>query len=135
MQAAILNYKLTYYDEVITRRREIAQAYHDCLNDVEGVKLPPSPHKTSRNFDIYQNFEFCTNQRDELQKFLSKNGIGTIIQWGGFALHQLEKLVPNYSLTITDNFFESSLLLPLNHVMKQNQVDYVCSKLDNFFKG
>ena len=135
LQAAILNYKLTYYDEVISRRREIADAYHNCLKDFECVRLPPGPNESHRNFDIYQNFEFCTENRDQLRKFLSDNGIGTIIQWGGFAIHNLENLMPKYSLPLTDKFFETSLLLPLNHTMSKEKVEYVCSKLTQFYKG
>ena len=37
-------YKMNYYDEVIQRRRAIAQKYHDVLS-FEGVRLPPAPNK------------------------------------------------------------------------------------------
>ena len=134
VHAAILNYKLGYYDEVISRRRQIAAAYHNCLSSIDGVSLPPAPSITSRNFDIYQNFEFCTRRRDALRDLLSKNGVGTIVQWGGFALHHLENLVAPTNLPLTDKFFKTSLLLPLNHIMSDEQVDYVCSLLKQFYE-
>lgn len=134
VQAAILNFKLGYYDDAIKRRREIADAYHQCLSGIDGVFLPPAPTTASKNFDIYQNFEFCTDRRDALRDFLSNNGVGTIVQWGGFALHHLENLVEPASLPITDKFFETSILLPLNHIMTDEEVGYVCSLLKQFYE-
>ena len=134
VHAAILNYKFGYYAETIKRRRDIALKYHNCLFGLKEVYLPPPPSQDSKNFDIYQNFEFCTVRRDELREFLAKNGVGTIIQWGGFALHQLKNLVTPCSLPLTDRFFETSLLLPLNHIMNDEQVTHVCSLLEEFYK-
>ena len=134
VHAAILNYKLGYYDEVISRRRLIADKYHKCLSEIDGVSLPPAPSSNSKNFDIYQNFEFCTERRDDLRAFLSKNGVGTIVQWGGFALHHLKNLVGETNLPLTDKFFETSMLLPLNHIMTDEEVTFVCSLLKQFYE-
>ena len=134
LHAAVLNYKLDTYDEAIKRRREIASSYHRCLSGIDGVFLPPAPTTNSRNFDIYQNFEFCTARRDALRGFLSENGVGTIVQWGGFALHHLKNLVPATELPLTDKFFETSVLLPLNHMMKDEEVAYICSLLKQFYE-
>lgn len=133
LHAAILNYKLGYYDETIARRREIAGRYHEALKDVDGARLPPAPDAGDRYFDIYQNYEFCHPQRDALRKFLADREIGTIIQWGGFGIHQLEGLGIARVLPTTDRFFKESLLLPLNHVMTDDHVDHVVEALTDFF--
>lgn len=133
VHAAILNYKMGYYEETITRRREIAQRYHDTLVDVEGARLPPAPNADPRYFDIYQNYEFCHPRRDELRSFLAERNVGTIIQWGGFGIHQLENLGMKADLPKTDRFFRESLLLPLNHILTDAQVDHVCASLEEFF--
>ena len=135
VQAAILNYKFKFYDQAIARRREIAQRYNDCLKVFSGIELPPPPSAADKNFDIFQNYEFCTERRDELRSHLASRGVGTIVQWGGFGLHHLKKVVPDYNLPLTDRFFERSLLLPLNHVMDDGQVDFVCELLEEFFVG
>lgn len=134
VHAAILNYKLKTYDEAIARRRAIAQKYHDCLSNFPSVSLPPAPNFDGKNFDIFQNFEFCTPRRDALRKFLADHGVGTIIQWGGFGLHHLQQLVSAHHLPKTDMFFETSLLLPLNHIMSDDEVDYVCMLLKQFYE-
>jgi dTDP-4-amino-4,6-dideoxygalactose transaminase len=133
--AAILNYKLNYYDDAIARRREIAQRYHDALKDVDGVRLPPAPDADARYFDIYQNYEFCHPDRDALRKYLSERNVGTIVQWGGFGIHQLKNLGMERNLPKTDRFFRESLLLPLNHILTEEQVEHVVSTLAAFFNG
>lgn len=135
IHAAVLNYKLGYYDETISRRREIAQCYHDALKDVEGARLPPAPDADKRYFDIYQNYEFCHPKRDALRAYLSERNIGTIVQWGGFGIHELKNLGMGRDLPKTDRFFRESLLLPLNHVMTDAQVDHVVDTLGAFFGG
>ena len=43
IQAAILDFRLASYQEVIKRRREIASIYHDELQNVNELYLPPPP--------------------------------------------------------------------------------------------
>jgi dTDP-4-amino-4,6-dideoxygalactose transaminase len=135
LHAAILNYKLGYYDEAIARRREIAGRYHEALKNVDGARLPPAPDASERYFDIYQNYEFCYPRRDALRKYLSERDIGTIIQWGGFGIHELSGLGIARDLPKTDRFFKESLLLPLNHILTDEQVDHVVKTLSDFFSG
>ncbi len=134
IHAAILVYKLGYYREVIERRREIAAKYHFAMSEIEGVELPPAPDASSDYFDIFQNFELCVPRRDELRKFLADREIGTIVQWGGIALHQLKNLGFTQSLPKTERFFQRSLLLPLNHILSDAQVDHVISSVLEFFE-
>ena len=135
LQASILSFKMEYYTDVIDRRRRIAQTYHETLKKYKDVRLPPPPNVIGKNFDIFQNYEFCTTKRDDLRKFLGDNGVGTIVQWGGFGIHMLENLGMKANLPVTDKFFKESLLLPLNHVMTDQQIEFVCQLLDKFFSG
>ena len=89
---------------------------------------------TQTNLTYSKNFEFCTPVRDTLREFLSKNGVGTIVQWGGFGIHQLEGLGLKASLPITDKFFQNSLLIPLNCEMDDDQVDYIIDILIEFYE-
>jgi dTDP-4-amino-4,6-dideoxygalactose transaminase len=124
IQAAILVYKLSYYAEAIERRRVIAARYDEAFRDLPGLRLPPPP-EDGAYFDIYQNYELCSDRRDALRAYLAEQGIGTIIQWGGFGIHQLRGLGFTQTLPKTDKFFRESLLLPMNHVLTNDQVDRV----------
>ena len=70
IQAAILAYKLGWYDETIARRREIAARYDAALRDIEPLQLPPPPDVEPGRRDIFQNYEIRCDRRDALRTHL-----------------------------------------------------------------
>ena len=134
IQAAILIYKLKSYESVINRRREIAQMYEDRLNHLDELILPPGPKTESDHFDVYQNYEIQAKNRNKLKLFLNQNNIGTLIQWGGIAIHQFEQLGFNQVLPITDKFFERCIMLPMNIFLSDNDIDYICEIITYFYR-
>lgn len=134
LQAAILLYKLTYYNEAIERRREIAQRYDESFCGIEELRLPPPPVKGGNYFDIFQNYEMRVDTaRDDLQSYLSSVGVGTIVQWGGKGIHQFRGLGFEQDLPKTEEFFRESILLPMNHILTDRQVDHVVASTQKFF--
>ena len=133
IHAAILAYKLGYYLETIARRRTIARLYHEAFADIDALDLPPSPDADPRRFDIFQNYEICCDQRDDLRAHLAERGIGTIIQWGGKGLHEFRNLGFDQNLPRTDRFFRRSMLLPMNHVLTESQQMQVIDAVRGFF--
>ena len=133
IQAAILVEKLAWYDEAIARRRAIALQYHDALSDIPGLQLPPRPGEDSGRFDIFQNFDVCCDRRDELKRHLAAHGIGTILHWGGVGLHHFRQLRLGGSLPNTDRFLDRALLLPMNHVLRDDQVLRTITAVRSFF--
>ena len=83
---------MTEYENIIVRRREIASKYQEQLADLEELKLPPSPDSDENHFDVFQNYELVAEDRDNLKEHLAQNGIGTLIQWGGMAIHHFKNL-------------------------------------------
>ena len=135
IQAAILSHKLKSYDLIIARRREVAQIYQDRLGDLDELQLPPPPEINGNNFDVYQNYELQADDRDNLKAHLSKNEIGTLIQWGGTAIHQFISLGFTQECPRTDRFFERCLMLPMNVFISNDDVDYVCDKVIEFYRS
>jgi len=133
LHAAILDYKLTYYDEEIARRRQIARMYRKYLEEVPQLVLPPGPDNDPDHFDIFQNYEIEAEQRDELRAYLSHHGVGTLIQWGGKAVHQFEKLGFNVRLPNTERLFERCLMLPMNTSLSDADVLYVSNLIREFY--
>ncbi len=134
IQAAILNYKLKNYNQVIERRREIAQMYQDQLGDLVELQLPPSPSEISNHFDVYQNYELTADNRDDLKNFLTKKNIGTLIQWGGKGVHQFYNLGFKEKLPNTDKFFERCIMIPMNIFISNDDVNYICETIRLFYK-
>ena len=136
LQAAFLNYKFNDYDNVVKRRRKIAEIYDKNLSELEELKLPPSPDSDKNHFDVYQNYEIECDNRNELKEYLYKNGIGTIIQWGGKGIHQWEGLgYEDLILPKTERFFNRCILLPMNQFITDQDVKYVCYKIIQFYKS
>ena len=134
LQAAFLNFQFDNYDQVIKRRREIAAQYQEFLEDVDQIQLPPDPDDNSDYFDVYQNYEIEAQQRDKLKAFLAENGIGTLIQWGGKAVHQFTKLGFDHALPYTEKVFTRLLMLPLNMSITDTEVNYVADKISAFYR-
>ena len=132
LQAAILDLKLRDYDAAVSRRREIAALYHDQLEGVSEMVLPPPPEADSDHFDIFQNYEIETVSRDELKEDLKDKGIGTLVQWGGKAVHQLDSLGFDVSLPYTERMVSCSLMLPMNTSLSNEDVAYVCGRIKSF---
>ena len=134
IQAAILSHKLKTYDKVIVRRRAIAQMYQDLLKDLEEIKLPPPPNKNPDHFDAYQNYEITVDKRDELKNYLSEKNIGTLIQWGGKGIHHFQNLGFTQVLPNTDIFFKRCIMLPMNLFISDDDVDYICKSIKEFYR-
>lgn len=134
IHAAILSFKLDWYDEAIARRRAIAARYDEAFSGITELKLPPAPSSDSLHFDIFQNFEVRCSSRDDLRAYLENRRIGTIVQWGGIGLHQFRRLGFVQDLPRTDRFFETSLLLPMNHLLTDPQVDAVVDAVQEYFE-
>tara|TARA_Y100001935_G_C17282672_1_gene498445 strand:+ start:15 stop:863 length:849 start_codon:yes stop_codon:yes gene_type:complete len=134
MQAGILNVFFKDYDKTVERRRQIAKLYHDNLNTINNIILPPPPDNNSNHFDIFQNYEIETEKRDELKQHLSNNGIGTLIQWGGKAVHEFRDLGFDQVLPFTEKLMRNSLMLPLNMTVTDEEVAYICDKVNSFYK-
>lgn len=134
LQAAILNHNLQSYEKVITRRRNIAAMYQEQLGDLDELQLPPAPDADLNHFDIYQNYELQADHRDALKKYLSEQNIGTLIQWGGKAVHQWENLGFTVKLPKVERFFERCIMLPMNMFISDEDISYVCEQIREFYR-
>lgn len=133
LQAAILDFKLAVYDQEISRRREIAALYQQMLGDVGELCLPPGPASDPAHFDIYQNYELEAEQRDDLRTYLKEHGIGTLIQWGGKAVHQFSQLGLQATLPVTEKMFTRCLMLPINTSISNDDVMYIAETIRRFY--
>jgi dTDP-4-amino-4,6-dideoxygalactose transaminase len=134
MQAAILDARLKKYEAVIERRRAIARLYRARLSDLDEIRLPPGPDGDEEHFDIFQNYEIEALARDRLRTHLRAAGIGTIVPWGGKAVHQWDKLGFTEKLPFTEKLFGHLLLLPLNMSLADDDVNQICGDIHHFYR-
>ena len=103
------------------------------FSSVEMIITPPGPDENADHFDTYQNYEIECEQREKLMAFLYEKNIGTIIQWGGKAIHQIEALNFNSELPYTNEIFKKCLLLPMNTTLTDEAVEYIISVIQEFY--
>jgi dTDP-4-amino-4,6-dideoxygalactose transaminase len=134
LQAALLDFQFRDFGAVIERRRAVAAQYQRQLGDVQQLILPPSPDAGPDHFDTYQNYEVEAEARDALREFLRQHGVGTLVQWGGKAVHQFERLGLRASLPVTERLFTRSVMLPLNTTVSDDDIEYVCRLIREFYQ-
>lgn len=133
LQAAFLLRQFQNYDDVVRRRREIAARYQERLGSCRQVTLPPAPDADPIHFDVFQNYEIEAENRDSLRKHLAERGVGTLIQWGGKAVHHFVDLGLDGHLPATDVLFQRCLMLPMNTTLSNDDVDYVADAVLEFY--
>ncbi len=74
LQAGFLSEKLPFLQESNNRRRECAKNYDTLLKKITGLTTPSEPDCFLGNYHLYV---IKTSRRDELQQYLTDQGIGT----------------------------------------------------------
>ena len=116
LQAAILNVRFKYLDEMIARRKEIADMY---LKELDCVELPPNTEGR-----VWQDFIIRTPKRDELFTFLKEQGIETLKNNYPF---------PVPKLPLAQVYEDETLRLPCNETLTDDEVNFVIVKIKEFF--
>lgn len=131
-----MDLKLKTFDKDVARRRDIAIMYEQALGDIEDLTLPPAPGADDRHFDVFQNYELESGHRDQLKKYLADHGVGTIIQWGGKAVHQLSGLgFDELRLPVTERMTSRFLMLPMHTALSDEDVEYICGCVRKFYNS
>jgi dTDP-4-amino-4,6-dideoxygalactose transaminase len=133
LQAAVLDLQFRSYGNIIAYRRALAAKYQECLGDLPQLQLPPAPDSEPDHFDVYQNYEIQADQRDALRTHLTAQGIGTLLQWGGKAIHQYSALGFRVSLPKTDRLFRRCLMLPMNTMVSLDDAAHVSACIRQFY--
>jgi dTDP-4-amino-4,6-dideoxygalactose transaminase len=133
IHAVILSLKFKNYDEDIRTRRRLAEIYQSRLCSYDTLLLPQPP-SDGDHFDVYQNYEIEADSREELRDFLSKNGIGTIVQWGGFTINDFDDLInTDNNLPYTEKMAKRFMMLPMHHLLSDEDVHFICDKIEEFY--
>lgn len=131
LQAAILSEKLKTLEQSNARRGEIAKKYRDGLHGISEITLPAEREGTEH---IYHLFVIETEKRDELQAFLKENGVDTLIHYP-IPIHK-QKCFPEYNfleLPVIEEKVKHILSLPMHPFLKDEEVDYVCKQVREFY--
>ena len=135
LQAAFLRIKLKCLDEWNIRRVNIANQYLTEFKDVKGLIIPFAPEYTS---PVWHLFVIRNQKRNDLQSYLKKAGIGTLIHYP-VPPHLSDAYVFSLNLgkgalPITERLADSVLSLPMGPHLQDKQIDFVIEKIKSFLK-
>lgn len=130
-QAAFLNAKLSHLDKVNEDRRRIAKKYCEGIKN-SAVILPYVPEYA---VPVWHIFGIRCKQRDELEKFLNREGIGTNKHYP-IPMHLQECYkglgFKKGDFPIAEEISATELSLPLYYGMTDEEIQYVIDKVNEF---
>ncbi len=127
IQAAVLDVKLKYLDEDNQRRKQIADYYR--ANIRNGLLQIPG----GQTNHVYHVFPVLCPRRDELQQYLSQQGIGTNIHYP-VPLHKQRCFAEwnHLSLPVAERISREELSVPCHQAMTDAEVETVVEALNRF---
>jgi dTDP-4-amino-4,6-dideoxygalactose transaminase len=129
IQAAFLNVKLPYLDSDNEKRRTIAKRY---LAEIKNEKII-LPFWDSSDNHVFHLFVIRTENRDEFQEYLAKNGIETVIHYP-IPPHK-QKAFPkwnNLSFPITEKIHDEVLSLPISPILTSAEVSKIIQTVNHY---
>jgi len=134
IQAAMLSVKLKYLDSDTTRRKEIAIAYAQSINN-PGISQPIPANSTMISLEshVFHLYVVRTQQRQALQEHLSAAGIQTLIHYP-IPPHQqcAYQALNEQSYPLTEAIHREVLSLPISPVMTDEDVSAVIHACNEF---
>lgn len=129
IQAAMLRVKLKYLDKEIDKRREIANYYLDNIKN-ENIILPTVCNEDNH---VWHLFVIRTRHRDELQRYLTDNGVQTLIHYP-VAPHQQKAYQErsHESYPISEQVHNEVLSLSISGVQTLENTKLIIDKVNSF---
>ncbi len=135
LQAALLSVKLRYLQGWTKQRQQVASWYDQALSDVEELVLPAMANNATH---VYHLYVIRTKDRDELQKFLTANGIGTLIHYP-VPPHLQEAYVhlgyKEGDFPIAEKIANTCLSLPVWPGMQREDVEFIKENIQRYYKS
>jgi len=138
LQASILLKKLKYIDKWNENKRKIAQVYNTELSGINDIILPVA-HNPLPITPVYHQYTIRVKKRDELQAYLKKKEIQTMVYYP-ICLHK-QKLFDGRvnpvrkfgSLKNSELVTKQVLSLPIDPLQTEEETTYVVNMIKEFF--
>ncbi|MGB6421126.1 MAG: DegT/DnrJ/EryC1/StrS family aminotransferase [Anaerolineales bacterium] len=133
MSAALGRVQLTRLDEMLAKRSQVAAWYENRLFEIPEVETPQVEKSTSRmSWFVYVIRLTLAVDRDYVVSELEKRGIPARPYFA--PIHLQRYMVEQFGYKegdypVTEDLGHRSLALPFSGVMKETQVDFVCSAI------
>lgn len=130
IQAAVLDVKLRHLDEDNRLRQKVAAFYYDNIKN----PLVTLPSRLPDENNVYHLFPILCEKRGELQEYLNRRGVQTLIHYP-IPPHKQECYAgvwEGLSLSITESLARRELSLPISQVIEDDEIKKVVSCINSF---
>ncbi len=134
IQAAILNVKLDYFERELIRKAEIKEMYYLALKNLKSISLP-----TECDFSTHVWHQFTIkvyeNDRDKLRAYLENNGVSSMVYYPIILPEQRAygSMIERTSLSNSRALSAQVLSLPIDPSMSNNDVQFICKSINEYF--
>lgn len=136
IQAAILNVKLKYLDNYLSKRQQVAKIYDEELKDLKEIILPIKTPVSSHTYNQY-TIKVLNSRRNDLQSYLKEKNIPTAVYYP-IPLHRQEALAVvsrrGNEMTNTNRLCNEVLSLPMHTELLKQEQTYITDSIKQFFK-
>jgi len=132
IQGAVLYVKLRHLSDWNKERNRVAARYREKLAGLPAI----CPSEFKDFYQVYHVFAIEIENRDKLQEFLKENGIPTLIHYP-IPIHNQKAYqdagFDGGQYPVTEKLSRRILSLPIYPELTNEQVDYISSKIKEFF--
>jgi dTDP-4-amino-4,6-dideoxygalactose transaminase len=135
LQAAFLRIKLRHLEEENGFRKICADKYNELLGSIDGLVLPQLAESCTSVNHIYI---IRTEKRDQLQKYLASQNIGTMIHYPVPPHLQSAYMELNYKkgdFPVAEQIAETCLSLPMGPHLSLFDIESIAKKINIFFNN
>jgi len=139
LNAAFLYAQLEQIEYIQAQRIKHWNRYKQLLEPLaekERIKLPYIPSYATVNGHMFYILARTGEERNELLQFLKANGIGAVFHY--LSLHKSRYFKEKHDgrdLPFADYYTQHLIRLPLYVSLEEEQIEYICSKIYEFFKS
>lgn len=136
--AAFLYAQLENLEQIQNKRRAIWNRYFEGLKSLEEqgkLRLANIPEYSMNNAHMFYLVCNSANERDSLLSFLKQNGINAVFHY--LSLHKSSYHLegnPLVDLPNSDHYSECLIRLPFYYELRENEIDFITSKIEEFYE-
>ena len=132
IQAGVLNIKLKKYNNVLKKRKKLANIYDKNLSNINNIELFKLGAKNISSFHQYV-IRVKIDERDKLVNYLNKKNIQTMIHYP-YMLNELSFFPKGSNLKKSKLLGKKILSLPISEEHSEKEVKYITNTIASFYK-
>lgn len=134
LQAAILQVKLPHLRDFEARRNACADTYDRELGKIAEIQVPARAQNSTHVFHQYTIKLKDHATREALKSFLGEKKIPCMIYYPT-PLHQQAAYAQSIQMPLTESLCKQVLSLPIHTEMEAEQLNHICSTIQEFFNA